>query len=329
MVNSELRQDLVSGDWIVMAPSRAKRPHDLIKKPVKRQRAPKIGCPFEDPQKSGNPEPYLIYPDKAHWQLQVLENKYPAISHQKTCGILVERGPFSVFPPTGHHDLIITRDHNKNFSRLSPAEALMVFQAFQDRYLMIFNDSCLSYISFFHNWGPTAGASVYHPHYQMIALPVVPPDIQHSLAGSKRYFKENKHCVHCAMIEWEKRDKKRIVFENNGAIAFAPFVSRNPFEIRVFPKKHLPYFENSLDLDVKAVVAALQKALYRLEKNLGGPDYNFFLHTAPLKNKESYQHYHWHIEIYPKVTTRAGFELGTGVDINQVDPDTAAKLLRR
>lgn len=325
---SELRQDLVSGDWIVFSPGRAKRPYQLLEKVPKRKKVPKKGCPFEDPQKYGNRPAILTYPNKDKWAIQIIENKYPAVIHQKICGVLGRIGPFSTFPGIGHHNIIITRDHDKNFLDLSQEHANLVFQAFRDRYLMLYNDTCITYVSIFHNWGPAAGASVYHPHYQLIAIPVLPPDVSHSLDGSLRYFNQHKKCVHCVMIDWEKEQKKRVIFENDGAIAFAPFVSRNPFEIRVFPKKHLPYFENTYDQDIASVVEALRATLKGFKKNLKDPDYNFFIHTAPLKDKEKYSHYHWHIEVFPKVSTRAGFELGTGVEINNIDPDEAAKVLR-
>lgn len=131
------------------------------------------------------------------------------------------------------------------------------------------------------------------------------------------------------MMGWELKNKKRIIYENEGAVVFAPFVSKEPFEMRILPKKHLPYFENTLDIDLDCIVDALRFALKRLETKLHRPDYNFFIHTAPLKNKEKYKHYHWHIEIIPKFNISAGFELGTGIEINPVDPDEAAKVLRK
>lgn len=228
----------------------------------------------------------------------------------------------------GYHNIVITRDHNKNFSHLSSADALSLFMAFQQRYRSSLKDPCLAYILIFHNWGPKAGASVYHPHYQMIGIPVIPPDVGHSLDGSAAYFKKNKKCVHCAMIEWEKKNKRRIIFENKNAIAFAPFVSREPFEVRIFPKNHSSYFENASVRDLQSVVSLLQKSLLAMEKRLGDPDYNFFIHTAPLRNKKRYHHYHWHIEILPKILISAGFELGTGIEITVVDPDEAARILR-
>jgi UDPglucose--hexose-1-phosphate uridylyltransferase len=319
----------VSGDWIVNAPSRAKRPFEILLKLPKRKIIPKKDCPFEDPQRHGNKPPLLVYPNSHKWAIQIFENKYPAVWHKENnCGVKSSRGPFSIYPGVGHHDVIVTRDHNKNFPLLSAEQANLVFQAFRDRYLMLYNDKCIDYISIFHNWGPAAGASVYHPHYQLIAIPVVPPDVNHSLEGSARFFKEHKKCVHCLMIDWEQKEKKRVIFENDGAIAFAPFVSRSPFEVRVFPKKHMPYFENTYDHDIASVVEALQAVLSKFKKNLRDPDYNFFVHTAPLRDKEKYRHYHWHIEAFPKVAIRAGFEYGTGVEINVIDPDAAAEILR-
>lgn len=343
-MNSELRQDLVSGDWIVIAPKRAKKPEQFIKE-GKRIKAPIKGCPFENPQKSGHGKPILIYKrqdtrDKRQvgWLVQVIQNKYPAFIHKEICPAVFKNGPYSVIEGVGHHDLVITRDHHKDFPLLDKKTANFVFKAFQERYRTLIKDSCSAYVSIFNNWGPKAGASIYHPHYQIISIPVVPPDIGHSLSGSLRYFsarggsafggKKFKKCVHCVMIEEEKKIKRRIIYENKSAIVFAPFVSREPFELRIFPKKHLPYFEDTKKKDLESVVEALQKALMKIKVKLNDPDYNFFIHTAPILNKKKYKHYHWHIEILPKISISAGFELGTGMEITVVDPDEAAKILK-
>lgn len=326
-MKSQLRQDLVSGDWIVIASNRGKRPHQLIKKPEKRKVAPIAGCPFENPQKSGHQNPILTYGDAQKWQLQIIENKFPAFTHCKTCSSITKQGPYSVAQTVGHHEMVITKNHGKSFDKLSAVEANQVFEAFRDRYLMLLNDPCISYAAIFHNWGTRAGASIYHPHYQIVAIPVLPPDVSRSLNGSLKYFKKNKKCVHCVMIAAELKNKNRIIYQNKGAVAFAPFVSKEPFEVRIFPKKHLSYFENTLDHDLADVAMALQVVLRKVKSNLKDPDYNFFIHTAPLLNKKKYKSYHWHIEVRPKITIMAGFELGTGIEINAVDPDDAARLL--
>lgn len=320
---SELRQDPISGDWIVIAARRNGRPHEIA--PVrKRIPASLRTCPFERP----DGEPILQFTNNKDWTVRVVENKFPAFTHPGVCSALFTKGIYTVTGGVGHHDVIVTRDHYADFPELSPRTASEVFQAMRDRYLMLAHDKCLAYVSMFHNWGATAGASVYHPHYQLIAIPVVPPDVMHSLEGSRRYFLREKKCVHCAMIAWEKKEKTRVIYENRDAIVVAPFVSRQSFEFRVFPKRHSPYFEEAVDGEIDHIVEALRVSLHMMRRALHDPDYNFFIHTAPFTQKKKHAHYHWHIEVLPKVNIAAGFELGTGIEINPVDPDEAAKILR-
>lgn len=324
--NSEFRKDLVSGDWVLISPKRFKRP-DQFKEKAKRRIVSKKGCPFEKPDESGNKNPSIIYPNPEKWEIQVVENKFPAVSHKiSVCAAEIKHGPFPVVDGTGYHDVVITKDHYKNFAHLDKKSANHVFRVFKERYGMVSEDKCIEYIFIFHNWGPKGGASIFHPHYQILSLPIIPPDVNKSINGSKDYFKKNKRCVHCDMIKYEVKEKKRIVYENDEAEVCVPFVAREPFELRIFPKKHFPYFEKTPDNVMECIVDALQKALLKLEKKLGDPDYNFFIHTAPAKGK--HDHYHWHLEILPKFSTSAGVELGTGIEITIVDPEMAAKILK-
>ena len=331
---SELRQDIVSGDWILLAPGRLRGKIDFAKKNQKRIITSRKTCPFELPFQNVNNQVLIGYTDVKNmggwgkYQLLVLENKFPAVRHPSGSIREIKKGPFQIMPGVGHHDLLITRDHHKNFAGISRGGAHDIFKAFAERYKQVSADKEIAYVSIFHNWGPRAGASVYHPHYQIMSIPVIPPDVGHSLAGSQRYFRAKHRCAHCDMITWEKKERSRIIVENDKAIAFAPFVSRNPFEVRVFPKRHLPYFEDSSEADRDSVADVLQRALQKITKKMHDPDYNFFIHTAPTQKKNIYKHYHWHIEVYPKFSIRAGFEFGTGIEMNTVDPDLAAKVLR-
>jgi len=327
---SEFRQDIVSGDWVLIATGRKKRPHDLAAK-EKREPTPKDKCPFEDPQASGNGEPVVVRPagDRGNWRIQIIPNLYPAVSSDSAViPSIFSDGPYFYLPGAGYHDIVITRDHDNNFPRLSASEAVEVLSAMQERYKAVAKDPRIAYVSIFHNWGISAGASIYHPHYQIISIPVIPPDVSHSLRGSERYHTESGLCVHCVILEKELEEKKRVIFENENAVAFLPFVSREPFEIRVFPKKHGSYFEDCGEECLAGVAEALRKSLEMLERSLGSVDYNFFIHTAPVKDKEKFSYYHWHIEIQPKISVLGGFELGTGIEITVVDPDDAAAFLR-
>ncbi len=338
MKRSQFRQDVVSGDWVLVAPGRFHGHISIRQHRVRRKVALKTRCPFERPFSSVSETVILGYPAGAvrreatagwgSYRLLVLQNRYPAVAHRSDTVQRGTHGPFSTEPGVGHHDLIITRDHRRNFTKLSPGGASLVLEALRDRYLMLVADPNVRYVSMFHNWGPLAGATVYHPHYQLIAVPVAPPDVQRSLDGSARYYRERKRCVHCLLIDWERRQRKRVIVETADAIAIAPYVSRNPFEVRVFPKRHLPYFESTPDRYLDGVARVLQVVLRWIERRLYDPDYNFFIHTSPLRGKGRYRHYHWHVEVYPKFSTRAGFEFGTGIEINPVDPDLAAKIIR-
>ena len=324
-----MRQDLVTGDWILIAPGRANRPLEFFKNKAKRKPTPVFACPFENLDKSGHKTPLLLYGAKNDWSTIVIPNKFPALAPAKKIGVWMKHGPYKKYPAIGRHELIITRDHDNNFLGLSVPRALEVFRAFRDRYLAYIQESrYIAYVSIFHNWGPSAGASIYHPHYQILAVPIVPPDVAHSLRGSREYFEKNGRCVHCDIIKHERRDKIRVIFENDHAIAFTPYVSRTPFEVRVFPKMHSPYFEESSSAVIECLVESLRATLKFFYKRLNDPDYNFFVHTAPILEKKGYSHYHWHLEIIPKISTPAGFELSTGIDINVVDPAAAAAFLR-
>ena len=185
----------------------------------------------------------------------------------------------------------------------------------------------MKYISIFHNHGREAGASLAHPHSQLIAIPILPSDIRRSLSGSNVFYRKHEKCVHCAMLDWERKDEKRIVFQNKDFIAICPFVSRDAYEVRIFPQRHSAYFEETTDEGLALLTEVFQEALKRLYEKLDNPAYNFYLHTAPVDGGE-YPQYHWHFEIIPKTETSAGFEFGTGVEISTVEPEKAAKILR-
>lgn len=324
---SELRRDLVTGDWVIIAPERAKRPDEFLRKPD-RTPTPKETCPFEDLQKTGNWPPILAIPDAENWRIVVIPNKFPALSHQHVCAEIFQDSIYERAQGVGHHELVLTRDHNRPFVAMTVEEGLDVFRMFQARYKTLSEDACVRYVTAFLNYGPSTGGSVYHPHYQIISLPIIPPDISHSLEGSARYFRTHNRCVHCAMIEHELQLGSRIVGENAFAVALTPFASRDPFEVRIYPKSHEPFFERTGQEELRAVVMLLQSVLHKIKEYMRDPDLNFFIHTSPLKDQDEYANYHWHIEIFPKLSILGGFELSTGTIINIIDPDKAARLLR-
>jgi UDPglucose--hexose-1-phosphate uridylyltransferase len=331
-MDSELRYHATSGEWVLIAPARSDRPHELNKIKAKRVPSPKGKCPFENPQKSGNEIPIFWFLENkpiSKWKIQVLPNKYPVLMHRyRTCAATHRDGMYTAVSGVGHHDLLITRDHAKTFSDLSDDDAYEVFRGFHKRYHEIVADGCVKYISMFQNWGTSAGASIFHPHYQIVATPVIPHGVGRSLIFSHSYFAKHHSCIHCAIIRKEIKENKRIVYENKDVIAFIPFAAKEPFQVNIFLKSHRPYFEDTPPLELRAVALALKKVLESIKKKLGDPDYNFFMHTAPAFQKRRHRHYHWHIEVVPKSNISAGFELGTGIELNPMFPEDAAKIIR-
>ena len=326
--SSELRQDLVTGEWMVVSAIRGKRPDEFV------QREPSMdsnteACLFCDPVKSKQEKDVLIYETAdGDWSLRVFPNKFPAFARPKGGAVRhQEEGPYFWMDAIGYHEVIVTRDHWKHIGRMEPLAVAELLDAFQSRYISLMNKKSVNYIDIFHNHGPSAGASVPHPHSQLMAVPIVSPFVQAELDGAEEYYRQNKHCVYCAMIAWERENGKRIVFENEEFVVYCPFASRANFEMCLAPKKHKPYFERITDEEKVAAGAALREAIRRLSDKLNDPDLNFYIHTSPCDGQD-YPHFHWHIEILPKLNVWAGFEISTGIDIITLSPEDAAEFLR-
>ena len=327
-MNSELRFNALRGEWVLFSPKRqgAKRPHDIFEK--KRPVSPKSKCPFENLEKSGNLPPYFQFPESGSWKTAVMPNKFPGLDTSPKEHILHSEKFHMTIGGYGYHDLLITKDHETRFSELTEGEIFDVFQALRKRYLQVSGDPKIDYISMFQNWGPSVGASLYHPHMQIIALPVVPSHISHELVYSLRCYEKHKSCLYCDIIKSERKGKKRIVFENKHVVAFVPYAAQEPYEVLLFPKEHEVFFETASDAVLKDMAIAFKKVLKSIQKKLSDPDYNMYIHTAPATDGGEYPYHHWYIRILPKSNIDAGFELGTGVQINTVFPEDAAKLLR-
>lgn len=331
---NEFRQDIVSGDWVLFSTSRA-RGH--IKKEAKFYQ-PKEGCPFEDLRASGNEDPVMVFNRGSrsdleafragNWTTLVVPNKHPAVM-PGLCPPPVKKGPFPKMVATGFHDLVITKDHDKSFCCFSPEEIGEVLTVYRERYKEIAKDECGVYILIFHNRGPSAGATIYHNHSQILSTPILPPDILRSIKGSESYFREHGKRVHEEMLKWEIKEGKRIIYDDGHFTVFCPFVSKTPYEIRIFPKKFNPRFETITEEEIRALSNALNSVLKKMDKALDEPDFNFYIHTAPTRKNHHDEYYHWHMEIVPRLSIVGGLELGADVYVNVIDPDEAAELLRK
>ncbi len=334
---SELRCDLVSKDWVIIATGRAKRPDAFKEKKRVKVKKNKKDCPFCKIETQE--EPKLVYfkgkkvklnngKIPKNWTTMVIPNKYPALVPQSTLRVKKEGKFYQKMDAVGFCELVITKDHEKHFPQFTIKETKEVFNIYKERYLELAKESFVNHISIFYNHGLEAGASQPHPHSQIITTPLIDVDLSGALSNAKKHFQKSKNCIYCEMNKWEQKVKERIVFENKYFAVICPFASKVAFQVIVSPKEHLSYFEKIGDKKMEYLAEAFRAAMIALNKGLSDPAYNFYLHSAPCDGKD-YGYYHWHWTILPKTATLAGFELGTGMEISTIEPEKAAEYLKK
>lgn len=333
---SELRLDLVSQDWVVIATGRAEKLKNFKKEKRITKEASLAECPFC--QIHTQRKPVLIYKNgrkipldgitPKDWTTIVIPNKFPVFLPYSKLDKKTEGGLYQKMNAAGFHELVVTRDHKKQINGLSIRQIKEIFDAYQERYLELMKKNFVNYVFIFHNQGPLAGASVSHPHSQIITTPLIDADLKRALSNAKNYYQTNKKCIYCEMNKWELEARKRIVFENKDFIAVCPFSSKTAFEVIISPKKHLSYFEKITEKEKFNLAEAFQITIKKICRTLNDPDYNFYLHTAPC-DEGNYDYYHWHWTILPKTSIPAGFEIGTRMEISVIEPEKAAEYLRK
>ncbi len=326
----ELRKDPILGRWVIIATERGKRPTDF-ETPSEETRGG--FCPFCYGNEDKTPPEVMAYREsgtKANspgWWLRVVPNKFPALMIE---GELDRRGEgmYDRMNGLGAHEVIIeTPDHEGRWGWYTDRQAQEILWAYRDRVLELSKDKRFCYFMLFKNKGREAGASLDHPHTQLIAIPTVPKRVKEEIKGGKAYYDFRERCVFCDMIAQEISSGRRVVLENKGFISFAPFASRFPFETWILPKRHETHFEKIDRNDIVDLAQILKGTLRMIQECLNSPPYNFIIHTTP-SDEGPLSHYHWHIEIMPKLTKVAGFEWGTGFYINPTPPEDAAEFLK-
>jgi UDPglucose--hexose-1-phosphate uridylyltransferase len=328
----ELRKDPIVGRWVIIATERTKRPQDFHARSEVRRGV----CPFCPGQESMTPPELLAHrpsdgpgarANAPGWRLRAFPNKFPALRVE---GVLERAGDgmYDLMSGVGAHEVIVeTPDHTRGFSELSEQEIVGVLTAWRDRMLDLRRDTRLKYVMIFKNHGTAAGASLDHPHSQLIATPVVPITVAEEMKGAKKYWRVKERCVFCDIVRQELKERSRLVYENGGFLALEPYAPKFPFETWVLPRQHRTRFEHTSDEDFGLLANALKTALHKLNVALDDPPYNFILHTTPF-GEDDPPHYHWHIEIMPTLIQVAGFEWGSGFYINPTPPEDAARFLR-
>ncbi len=327
----ELRKDPITGRWVIISTARQKRPNDF--QVVRGIPIGAADCPFCPGHEAMTPPEVLAYrngggPNAPGWDVRVVPNLYPAL--QVEGGLDREgEGLFDRMNGIGAHEVIIeTPDHTKTLATMSEADIERVLWAFRERIQDLKRDIRFRYILVFKNQGAGAGATLEHPHSQLIALPIVPDFVREELEGSRRHFDAKERCIFCDIVGQELAARRRVILENADVVALAPYAPRLPFETWILPKRHRGRFEESPRQDFEGLARALKQVVSRMGRALESPPYNFVLHTSPF-TEDTTAYYHWHVEVMPQLTRVAGFEWGTGFYINPTSPEEAADVLRR
>ncbi|OGR68841.1 MAG: galactose-1-phosphate uridylyltransferase [Elusimicrobia bacterium GWC2_61_19] len=321
----EIRKDPVFGRWVIIASERGLRPNEF-----RLGSGPETGgyiCPFC----AGNealtpPEIYSLTGEKGQWRLRVVRNKYPALEDS---GSAENRrsGIYDRMDGMGFHEVVIeTPEHGRQLETM-PTEAVAdVVRTFMLRVSAIKKDPRIKYVMIFKNHGRNAGASLLHPHSQIIAMPMAPLRVMQEIDGAADYHQERGTCVFCDIVKEEMAFKRRVVAENADFLAVTPYASRFSFETWILPRRHASHFEEMPAEQAVTLAEVIKTALGKLSVSLPDLSYNLIVHTMPVQ-EPSAEHYHWHIEIMPKLSHVAGFEWGTGFYINTVSPEDAADIL--
>lgn len=341
MQEPELRRDPIVGRWVIIAARRAERP--MAEVDERERDVDPRDCPLCPGNESKTPpEVFAIRPDGSQpntpgWLIRVVPNKYPALVIE---GDLKRRGlgMFDLMNGVGAHEVIIeTPEHKYSLADLPVQQIKLILVAYRERIIDLRNDKRFLYTLVFRNYKAVAGATLSHPHSQLIAIAITPEVVKRELECARSHFMEKQRCLFCDLLNQELKLGERVVLETEHFAVLSPFAARFPYELHIYPKEHCHDFVLMSEEQLDDFARTLKRILSCIRSALDDPPYNYVLHTSPnpvpRPGRPDYWQtlpydYHWHLEFIPRLTRIAGFEWGTGFYINQVPPELAAKVLR-
>lgn len=325
----ELRQNIITREWVIVAKERAKRPHEFVRSPRPAGEVPPYEptCPFcVGNEEMTVRETYRVSGDSG-WKVRVVLNKYPALSPE---GDRVRRmdGIHRSMTGVGVNEVIIEHPrHNLTPALYSVEEMTDVVGTYLHRYRELKKDPRIEAIIIFKNHGESAGTSLVHPHAQVAAMPIVPSQIRSRMEEAIRYFDETGECVFCTTLRHELQDRHRIVAETPHFVAFMPYAALSPFHLWIFPRRHAASFDEIFDHEVRDLASILRTVLAKLYHGLNDPDYNYSIRSGLARDGQR-EYFHWYVAVIPRLVKTAGFEIGSGMYINTAVPEESAQFLR-
>jgi UDPglucose--hexose-1-phosphate uridylyltransferase len=319
---NQLRLDPLSGRWVVVSTGRADRPSAFV------LRSPSLGdtnrpCPFCPGNEEESPPALETYGPTGSWSVRVVPNRYPAFSGDEPF-VVTNRGPVFTQASAGgiHEVLIFSPEHRASWATISEDQTGLVMAALRDRIEEHSLVPHLRYTQAIVNSGREAGASLEHPHGQLLGMSFVPRELAEEQARFARFA---GRCLLCTTVEAEESEGYRVIYSDDRVVVVCPFWSAMPYEMLVIPRTHNAQLYRSPTEDLVSVGRSIKSCLTQLKDLIGDVAYNLVFHSAPYRVNEPF---HWHVHVWPKAATQAGFEMGTGVAINIVNPELAAEQLR-
>jgi len=325
----EFRQNLATREWVILSPGRAGRPNDFIKAKEKRPQVPEHDseCPFCPGNEERSEKPVYTYSNGDTWQVRVVPNKFAALKPDLAT-TRSQVGRFLGAKGFGIAEVVIEHPrHDLSIATMEKEDVAQVLSAYRNRYIDIRGNDKINLVTIFRNHGARAGTSLAHPHSQIIATPIVPPHVRYPMEQAVMYYDRFGRCVYCDMLEEEIEQKERIIMETENFVTFCPYASRSPFETRIYPKKHKASYMLIDNNEIDELADVLRTVLGKLRVCLDDPDYNYIIRSSPVGD-ENTRHLHWYMVLIPKISTPAGFEIGSGIYINSMPPEDAARYLR-
>jgi UDPglucose--hexose-1-phosphate uridylyltransferase len=356
--NPELRKDPITGRWVIISSARARRPEAPTPRREEESPEARARCPFcYGHEEQTPPEIYAIRNDgesanSPGWLTRVVPNKFPAFGIFSEIN-LRRVGMFQMATGYGAHEVAVESPEHDVYLEQQPVEQIArIVSTWHERHLDLERDEKLRYVLIFKNHGKAAGASLTHPHAQIIATTVVPDVLKAKLRLAKEHYERGEGCIWCRQLDqifyYENRifnpdgsvlveilQRDRVVAENEKFLAYIPFAARMPYEIHILPKTHQHSFIQTTPDERVELAKILKTVLMKVNKMLGNPPYNFYIHSTPNLNVRPRsgdystirEDFHWHIEILVRTTIWAGFEQGSGMYINPLNPTDAARYL--
>lgn len=325
----ELRQNVITRDWVIIATERTQRPDQFARaKDTGAPLPPYVPeCPFCIGNESQTQKEVYALRDDHGWKVRVVPNKFPALFPggdrvRKVAGI--HRSMSAI----GFHEVVVEHPRHDMISALLPVSHMAdLLHVYRRRYVEIRQDPRIEAIIIFKNHGEAAGTSLQHPHAQIAATPIVPHQFRVRMDEAIRFFDDMGQCVFCRTLAEELEERSRIVLETDHFVAFIPYAALSPFHMWIFPRRHSSSFDEITDTEIADLGRSLKTVLAKLYFGLNNPDYNYSIRSIATRIQET-EYFHWYVTIIPRISKTAGFELGSGMFINTSMPEESAQYLR-